>query len=193
MPRPPPPGSARSAPPPEAAGRSESLALGLLGRPHGVRGELVFRPFNPDGASLVELDLPLEVELRPRDGGGPTPGRMMALRSARPFKDGALVTFEGVASPEEASRLTNCQLCVPRAALPPLDEDEFYISDLIGCQVVDVSGRDRGQVLGCYWNGTQDVLEIRGPDGEETLIPAVEDFLREVDLPGRRIVIDDHE
>jgi 16S rRNA processing protein RimM len=191
MPRPPPPGPASPGAGPGLP--PVTLALGQLGRTHGVRGEIIFRPFNPDGVSLVELDLPVEVELRPRDAPPESPARALVLEAARPFKDGALVRFEGVASPEEASRLTNQQLYVLRTALPPLSDGEFYISDLLGCAVTDVTGRDRGQVAGCYWNGTQDILQIRGPEGEETLIPAVEDFLREVDLAGRRIVIDDHE
>ena len=170
-----------------------SLPLGVLGRAHGVRGELIFRPYNAGGTDLGELDLPLTVELRRKSPGqiaSDAPGSMKLL-SARPFKDGSLVRFEGIASPEEAAKLTNAELCVPRQALPPLEEGEFYVADLIGCAVEDARGKSRGVVNGCYWNGSQDVLQIKDADGSELLVPAVEDFLREVDVPGRRIVIDD--
>jgi 16S rRNA processing protein RimM len=165
-----------------------SLPLGVLGRAHGVRGEMTFRPYNPGGTDLGELRLPLTVELRDRSpSAGSSPATLV---SARPFKDGALVRFEGIDSPERASSFTNRELCVPRAALPPLDDGEFYVADLVGCAVVDLSGRPRGTVAGCFWNGSQDILQIRDAAGEELLLPAVEQFLREVDLAARRIVVD---
>jgi 16S rRNA processing protein RimM len=164
---------------------SEQLPLGVLGRAHGIRGDLIFRPFNPQGISLGDLDLPLAVTLRMREGGIQT----WRLLSARPFKEGDLVRFEGIDSPEAASRLTNAELAVPRAVLPPLREGEYYVADLAGCAAVDVDGKPRGVVRGCFWNGTQDVLEIVGDDGAELLVPAVGDFLRAVDLSARRIVV----
>jgi 16S rRNA processing protein RimM len=169
------------------------LPLGVLGRSHGIRGDLIFRPFNPRGVSLADLDLPLEVEVRPRAGAS----RTMRLVFARPYKEGDLVRFEGIGSPEAAAQLTNAELDVPRAVLPPLGDGEFYIADLVGCAAMDVAGQPRGVVRGCFWNGTQDVLEIVDSDGREVLVPAVGDFLREVDLSARRVVIeietDDHD
>jgi 16S rRNA processing protein RimM len=182
------PASGSAAPGDVAADR---LPLGVLGRPHGIRGELMFRPFNPQGVSLGDLELPLQVELRPRTG----PGRPMRLVFARPYKEGDLVRFEGIDSPEAAAQLTNAELDVPRAVLPPLEEGEFYIADLVGCAAVDTAGQPRGVVRGCFWNGTQDVLEIVDAEGHEVLVPAVGDFLQRVDLQARQIVIeiDDHD
>jgi 16S rRNA processing protein RimM len=76
-------------------------------------------------------------------------------------------------------------------ALPPLAPGEFYVADLIGCQVRDVGGRDRGVVKQAFWNGSQDVLEIRDAAGNELLVPAAGEFLRSVDLSARLVVIED--
>jgi 16S rRNA processing protein RimM len=172
-----------------STGTDTHLALGVLGRPHGVRGELVFRPHNMDGTPLWDLDLPLDVRLHPRQGP-PQPGRVVA---ARPFGEAALVRLAGVDDRDQAARFTNCELHVPRDRLPPLEADEFYVADLIGCRVLDAQGRDRGLVRNAFWNGVQDVLEIRDEAGHELLIPAAGDFLLEVDMAGRRVVIDDHQ
>jgi 16S rRNA processing protein RimM len=166
----------------------DSLALGILGRPHGVRGELVFHTFNPDGAQLSELSLPLAVELR---RGSAT--RPAVVSAARPFKDGSLVRLEGVQTREEAAAMTGYELCVARALLPALADDEFYIDDLIGCAVFDLEGRSRGRVTAVFWNGSHDVLTVVDDAGQELLVPAVPDFLSSVDLPGKRIVVDPHE
>jgi 16S rRNA processing protein RimM len=171
------------------SGSDTHLPLGVLGRPHGVRGELVFRPHNPAGVRLEELHLPLAVELR-SPSGGVQPAQVAA---ARPFgTEGSLVRLAGIADRDQAARFTNSELHVPRKALPPLEDGEFYVADLVGCRVEDVAGQDRGVVRQAYWNGSHDILEIRDAAGNELLIPAVGDFLNEVDLQARRIVIDDH-
>jgi 16S rRNA processing protein RimM len=166
----------------------ESLALGVLGRPHGVRGELVFRAFNPEGAQISEMNLPLAVELRRSKESRPA-----TVSAARPFKDGALVRLEGVATREEAAAMTGYELRVPRAHLPALAEDECYTDDLIGCAVFDLEGRSRGRVTAIFWNGSHDVLTVVDEAGQELLVPAVREFLTSIDLGERRIVVDPHE
>jgi 16S rRNA processing protein RimM len=166
-----------------------TLPFGVLGRPHGVRGELVLHPFNPGGTHPRQLRLPVAVDLI---AGGQR--RSAKLVSARPLGEGeALVRFEGVDSRDAAAALTHAELQVPRAALPPLAIGEIYIADLIGCSVYDVAGRPRGRVTASFWNGSQDVLTVVGEDGAELLVPAVPGFIQSVDLAARTVVIDDHE
>jgi 16S rRNA processing protein RimM len=164
-----------------------TLPFGRLGRPHGVRGELSLRPFNAEGAGLCEVELPLRIEVvteRER--------KEMTLLAVRPAAEVLLIRMEGVETREQAAALTNAEVWLPRDRLPPLEEDEFYIEDLVGCTVIDEQGRERGQVVATFWNGAQDVLTVEGPDGE-LLVPAVPEFIREVDLDARRVVVDTHE
>jgi 16S rRNA processing protein RimM len=165
----------------------EELPFGRLGRPHGVRGEIALRPFNTDGAALADLELPMPVQLvREKER------KELTLSAVRPANEALLVCFEGVASREQAAALTNFELWLPRAALPELETDEFYVEDLIGCTVIDTEGRERGTVKSTFWNGAQDVLTLTGPDGEAH-VPAVPEFIREVDLDARRVVVDMHD
>ena len=165
-----------------------TLVLGVIGRPHGVRGEIVFHAFNPAGTPLQDLDLPLAVQLH---RGAET--RPATLTAARAFKDGSLIHLAEVGDRDAAAVMTGYQIAVPRAALPPLAEGEHYTVDLIGCAVFDPAGRARGRVTGAYWNGTHEVLTVVDDAGAETLIPVIDDFLVSIDLPQRRIVIDPHE
>jgi 16S rRNA processing protein RimM len=164
----------------------EGLPFGRLGRPHGVRGEIVLRPFNvEDGPPQLELPMKIEVVTdRAR--------RELTLVAVRPANETLLIQFEGVDTRDQAAALTNAEVWLPRAALPDLDDDEFYVEDLIGCTVVDLDGRVRGTVQATFWNGAQDVLTVAG-DGGELMVPAVPEFLREVDLDARRVVVDLHE
>jgi 16S rRNA processing protein RimM len=167
---------------------SQLIVFGTLGRPHGLRGELNLRPFNDDGADLGELDLPVEVQAVQGDVR-----RTLSLASARPAGDVWLVAFAGIDDRDAAAALTNFELWLPRELLPPLDDNEVYIEDLVGCLVVDDQGREHGTVQGSFWNGAQDVLTVVGPSGQEVLVPVVPDFLLSVDLEARRVVVDLHE
>jgi len=171
---------------------SELIAFGTLGRPHGLRGELSLRPFNQggldEGTDLTELELPLEVAAVQKGAR-----RTLSLEKARPAGDYWLVSFAGVTDRDAAALLTNAELWIPRETLPPLDDNEVYVEDLLGCQVVDEQGREHGTVEGSFWNGAQDVLMVKRPSGEELLVPVVPDFLLSVDLEARRLVVDLHE
>jgi 16S rRNA processing protein RimM len=164
----------------------ETLPFGRLGRPHGVRGELTLRPFNADGA-LAEMALPAAVQLV-RD----QQRRPMTLVAVRPANELFLVRLEGVDTREQAALLTNFELWMPRASLPALAPDEFYVEDLIGCTLVDLDGARAG-------DGPLHLLERRPGRahrrgaGRRAAGPAVAEFIREVDLAARAVVVDSHE
>jgi 16S rRNA processing protein RimM len=167
------------------ADEQQLLPFGRLGRPHGVRGELSLRPFNEGGQGLSDLPALVQVvrdQIR----------RPMTVVAVRPANDVLLIRLEGVDTREQAAALTNFEIWLPRASLPALASDEFYVRDLVGCTVVDVEGRVRGTVKASFWNGAQDVLTLEGPEGE-VFVPAVAEFIREVDLDARRVVVDMHE
>jgi 16S rRNA processing protein RimM len=166
---------------------AQTLPFGRLGRPHGVRGEIALRPFNPDGDGLAGTVLPAPVQLVRQ-----TSRREMTLVAVRPANDVLLVRLEGVETREQAAALTNFELWLPRTALPALESDEYYVEDLVGCTVVDVGGKERGTIKSTFWNGAQDVLIVNGPDGE-LLIPAVAEFIHDVNLDARRVIVDTHE
>jgi 16S rRNA processing protein RimM len=167
----------------------QTLPYGRLGRPHGVRGEVALRPF-AGGDALLEAALPLAVEVVSDRPGQAR--RTMSVVAVRPADQLLLIRLEGIDSREQAATLTNAELWLAREHLSALEGDEFYVEDLIGCTVVDQQGRERGQVKATFWNGAQDVLTVNGPDGE-LMIPAVPEFLLEVDLDARRLVVDPHE
>jgi len=161
-----------------------------------VRGEIVFHPHNPSGARLEDLRFPFEAKLGDDPRAGAPPRKRpdsVRLVGARAFGGASLVRLDGVDDRDVAAGFTNLELMVPRVVLPPLGQGEYYVVDLVGCAAFDEDGRPRGTVVSVYWNGHQDILEIKDEGGAELLIPAVPDFLRQVDLEARRLVIDDHE
>jgi 16S rRNA processing protein RimM len=166
-----------------AAGPSEydpeTLPVGVLGRPHGVHGELILRPHDAGGRGLDGIRRLLLVI-----GGRTVPYDVAGLR---PVSGGYLVRFAGIADREAAAALTLAEVRVPRTALPPLAPGEFYVEDVVGCAVEDEAGRSLGVVKGTFWNGAHDVATVIADDGQERLIALVPEFVVAVDAPGRNL------
>jgi 16S rRNA processing protein RimM len=158
-----------------------TIAIGVLGKPHGVRGEIALRIFNASGSGLGTVDS-LIVE---RDGQRVR----RALKTIRPCANGFLVRFEGIDSREAASTLTLSRVRVPRDTLPPPAPGEYYVSDVIGCEVFAETGSRLGVVEETFWNGAHDLMVVRGEGDREHLIPLVPEFVREVDVTGRKIQV----
>jgi len=164
-----------------------TIVIGVLGKPHGVRGEIGLRLFNVESSSLTELDsITLE-----RDGKR----EARVVERARPFASGLLITLAGITTREQAAALTNSHVRVARDVLPAPAPGEFFVSDVIGCDVVGVDGARLGVVRETFWNGAHDVMIVAGAGdagtggGAEHMIPLVPHFVRAVDAGGRTIQV----
>jgi 16S rRNA processing protein RimM len=161
----------------------ETVVLGVVGRPHGVNGEVWLRPHNVLGTPFETLRaLVLE-----RDGVRTPYG----IEYVRPTPDGAIVKLAGVNGREAAAALTLSEVRVPRSALPPLAPGEYYVGDVIGCEVTHADGRALGVVTSTFWNGAHDLIIVKAPGdvGGEELIPLVPQFVVTVDIAGRKLVV----
>jgi 16S rRNA processing protein RimM len=171
----------------------ETLPIGVLGRPHGLHGEIVLRPHNPASADLARVSTLI---LDHADADARDERRVWGIRR---FSGNWLVRFEGIDSPEAAAPLTNLGVRVRRSALPPPVDGEFFVEDVIGCAVRTEDDRALGVVDDVFWNGAHDVMVVVGDgdaagdvkdEGEkETLIPLVPAFVRAVDIAGRAVLV----
>ena len=155
------------------------VALGVVVRPHGVRGELRVHRFNADSDLLLDLD---EVVLRRPDGTG---ARVVSVRSARTSDKAVLLFLEDVNDRDAADALRGLEICVRRDQLPPTDEDEFYLVDLLGLDVYE-GERRIGKVDRLFEYPSCDCLRVVGDDGVREL-PVLPQFFAGVDLEARRI------
>ncbi len=148
---------------------------------HGVRGELRVKMHNPSSELLFELDA---VHVRT-----PQELRRYPIAHARPGGKGLLVQLSGVDTVERAQALRGAELCVARSELPALPEGEFYHCDLEGLALVDLEGRPFGTVERVHEYPAADVLRVRTDRGVLE-VPMREPYLVEIDLPGKRVVVD---
>jgi 16S rRNA processing protein RimM len=164
---------------------SDWLPFGTLGRPHGTRGELHLRLH---GGTSSELAPSCPIRLQGANGSSE-----VTLASVRQVPNGYLVRFDGVTDRDAAAALSGQTVEVPRDVLPPLAEDEFYVEDLVGCEVVASDGRRLGRVLGTFWNGAQDIMTVVAEDGAERLLPVVAEYVLHLDRAARQLVVDPHD
>ncbi|HEY7372752.1 MAG TPA: ribosome maturation factor RimM [Polyangia bacterium] len=165
----------------ESAYDPETLSVGVIGRPHGIRGDVYFRPHNPQSRAFDEVQELLIV----RDGES----RRYQVTSMRPVADAYIAHLEGVEAREAAAALGLAEVRVARAALPPLEPGEYFVEDVVGCAVEGEDGRPLGVVRGTLWNGAHDVATVDGADGRERLIPLVAEFVLNVDAPARKMIV----
>ena len=113
------------------------------------------------------------------------------VASAEPGRRGEVrMMLAGVDGRGEASELRGRLIMVDSRQLEQLPEGEYYEYQLVGCRVEGGDGREIGTVREIWSTGASDVLVVESDEGEERLIPTGGDFLREVDVEGRRIVIE---
>jgi 16S rRNA processing protein RimM len=169
------------------------LAIGRLGAPKGVRGDLKIHSYSGESAHIFRLR---EAELRGTDPatGGP---RKLKLKIARIEGEGEALTiaFEGYPSPETARALTGMDIIVPRSEAAPLKPNEWYIVDLVGLSLVH-GGQKLATVRSVLEGGPDPWLEavITKPDSGSVpgvakrdaervaLVPFRKEFVGKVDI-----------
>ncbi|HLT36801.1 MAG TPA: ribosome maturation factor RimM [Enhygromyxa sp.] len=169
---------------------SGSLQLGYVAGAHGVRGALEIKLFNPGSAALAAG---VRITLSERGGGDPRSFEV-TREAAKPGSDRTRLWLLGVDSREAAEQLRGRELWIARADLPDLAEDEFYLADLIGHEVVrrcaDASFESLGEIVGVTSNTAQDLFEVR-LRGREWLLPAFAPFI--VAIEDQRVIVDVHD
>lgn len=142
------------------------VTLAAITGAHGVAGEVRLKLFGEGLAGLKRHkafnDGKLALEKLRDDGKG-----------------GAIARFAGVADRNAAELLRGTALTVPRAALPPIAEDEYYHADLVGLPCVLATGEELGTCVTVENFGAGDVLEIERPDGKRFMVPMREEAVPE--------------
>jgi len=145
------------------------VVLAVVTRAHGLKGEVAVHRFNPASAILATGEL---VWLEGRQ----LTGRWVRVSASR----GDRLTFEGVSDRTQAEALRGAELSVERASLPVADPGEFYLHDLVGCEVIDAAGRHLGSLTGLQVAGTREYFVIKGTD--DVWLPADAPIVAAVDL-----------
>jgi 16S rRNA processing protein RimM len=160
---------------------NELLAVGLVTRAHGVKGEVAVRPLT-------------EVHSRFQPGSvlrvGLAGQRTLTVGSVRgPHHARLLVSFREISGRDQAEALRGQVLLVDSDESPPLPEaDRFWVHEIVGLEVRTAEGRSLGRVREVLHNPANDVWVVEGDRGE-VLLPAIREVVSAVDVAGGHVVI----
>jgi 16S rRNA processing protein RimM len=146
------------------------IEVGRVAGAFGVRGEIKVTSFSDDPRALLRYRAFLRAD------GSPA----LTLVSGRPAKGGLVARAQGVETRDQAEALRGLRLHIAREALPPPEEDEFYLIDLIGLEARDPSGAVVGRIRAVENFGAGDLLEIAPADGPSWWLPFTREAAPEV-------------
>jgi 16S rRNA processing protein RimM len=162
-----------------AAPFDDAVLLAVVLSAHGLKGEVKLKLFSEKPDALQSYGAVTSGD-----------GRQFEVSSLRAFKgDEAVARFKGFDDRDVAEHLKGQRLYVPRSALPPPEEDEFYHADLVGLSAVDENGKALGTVLAIHNFGAGDMIEIGVESGDSQFFSFTREVVPLIDLDGKRIVI----
>ena len=159
----------------------DMLRVGVITSPHGVHGEVNVFPTTDDAKRFLDLKtvyIDTKKELLEREIAG-----------VKFFKNMVILKFHNMDDRNEMEKLRNCDILIDRKDAVPLGEDEYFICDLIGCDIILESGEKLGTLKDVITTAANDVYEVEKTDGKEILIPAIRDCILETDIEKKVIKV----
>lgn len=160
------------------------LLLGRVLRPHGVRGELRVEVLT----AYPERIGPGKTLYLGRDPQNATRATPYTVAQARRHQQYLILRFETITDRDAAERLRGQAVMVAFDDAVPLEEDEIYLFQLIGLQVITDTGEDLGHVKEIIETGANDVFVVTGPRGE-VLLPDIDECILDIDLDAGRMTV----
>jgi 16S rRNA processing protein RimM len=159
----------------------ELIPVGKIIGTHGIKGQLKLHSYSGNAESLSAAR---SITLKSATG-------TLQEFTVSGFKANSgrfIISLKGFDDINLVQPLLGNEVCLKRGQLPGLEDDEYYWSDLIGLKVLTDDGIQLGTIRDIFETGSSDIYVVQG-ENREYLIPAIGDVVKEVDLPGGKIVI----
>lgn len=164
--------------------KRDYFRIGAVVKAHGIRGEMKVFP-TTDDPKRFSLLKGKDVRFVTRHGEQ----RSVLIQGVKYFKNLVILKLDGIETPEEAERLRGGEFFVSREEALPLEEGEYYISDLIGLSVETEAGEAFGTLSDVLQTGANDVYEVDSIAHGKVYLPVIPDCVKQVDLEGGKVVV----
>ncbi len=154
--------------------KNDRLRVGVITSPHGVHGEVNVFPTTDDPKRFLDLKkiyLDTKKELIECE-----------IKSVKFFKNMVILSFNGMDDRNDIEKYRQCDLLIDREDAMELGEDEYFICDLIGLDIIDEDGKKIGVLKDVMTSAANDVYVVEKNDDEELLIPALRDCILDTNL-----------
>lgn len=157
------------------------LQIGVITQTHGVRGEVKVFPTTDDPARYKKLK---KVIL---DTGKEQ--LSLEIQGVKFFKQFVILKFKGIDNINEIEKYKRCPLLVEREDAIPLEENEYFIADMIGMEVQTENGEIFGTLKDVIETGANDVYVIESAMHGEVLVPAIKECILDVNIEEQKMKI----
>lgn len=160
--------------------KSEYFRIGVLTNTHGIKGEFKVYPTTED---MHRYDYLKNVFIENKAGK-----KYFEVESVKYFKNMVILKLSGIDDIDEALKYKGLDLYVSREDAIPLEEGEYYVSDLIGLKVMTDNGDELGEVKDILQTGANDVYVVKTPE-KEVLLPSIPECILKVDLDNETVLV----
>lgn len=157
------------------------LRVGIISSTHGVRGEAKVYPTTDDIKRFDQLkDVVLDTGKEYID---------LEVESVKYFKNMVILKFKGINNINDIEKYKNMDLLVTRDNAIELEEDEYFITDIIGFKVITEENIVLGELTQVLVTGANDVYLVKTEEGKEILLPAIKECILDIDLESKIIKV----
>lgn len=155
--------------------------IGQIVNTNGLKGFVKVKPFTDD---IQEFETFETIYVQKK-----TELIEFKIESVRYAKNMVLLKLKGIDNIDSAEALRNLYIKVSREQLPELQENSYYIVDLLECEVVTVEGEILGKMDDVFNTGSNDIYVVKNEKGKQILLPAIKEVIKNVDIPNRKITV----
>lgn len=164
----------------------ECLRVGVIATTHGIKGEVKVFPTTDD---LERFKVLKQCLLNTGSQGFGDEMIELEVEGVKFFKQFAILKFKGFDSINDIEKYKGKDLLVTRENAVELKENEHFITDLIGMEVIEENGTIVGELKDVMQTGANDVFVVTVQDGSEILLPYIEECVLDIDLDQNKITV----
>lgn len=157
------------------------LQVGVITTTHGIKGEVKVFPTTDDVNRFTTLK-----EVLVDTGKDKI---TLEVEGCKFFKQFVILKFCGINDINEVEQYKKCPLLVTRENAVPLEEDEYFVADLIGLKILTETGIEVGVLKDVISTGANDVYAVKLPDGGEILLPAIKECIMDIDMEAGEMIV----
>lgn len=160
---------------------TSELEIGQIVNTFGIKGEVKVKPFTDD---IKRFDKLKKINIEQKNSK-----KEYEIENIKYHKDMVILKLKGIDQIEQAELLRNSYLKIDKNEEEPLEENTYYIVDLLGLSVYTEEGVLLGILDDIYNTGSNDIYVVKDSLGKQTLLPAIQDVIKEIDIENQKIIV----
>lgn len=159
----------------------EYFEIGQIVNTSGLKGVVKVKPFTDDITkfnSLKTIYISIKKELKE-----------FKIEQVRFSKNMVFLKLEGIDTIEDAENYRNLYLKIKRDKGEKLEENTYYVVDILGCKVYTEEQKELGEIIDVFPTGSNDVYVVKDEIGKQILLPAIKDVIKSIDIQNKTIIV----